>query len=399
MKNKNVLSIIALISSSLLGCSSVSDSGYSINEFDDIPGLLKYYNVPGVSIAIIKDFKIDKLLVYGVKNQSTREPVTQDTLFQAGSISKSVSAIAAMKLSQNGLIDLDEDINNKLVSWTVEENEYTAEEKVTLRRLLSHRAGISIEGFSEAGYYQNEELPSLVEILNGQPPAYSPAVVLDNTPGSAFKYSNEGYLIMQQALIDMTQQPFENIMDETVLEPLDMTSSSFDLFLSEDRIARASAGHDTEGQNILGDYKILPEFAPAGLWTTPEDLAKFLIELQLSLLNQSNTVLAAEVVEEVLTPIGGPVNDEEVNDENYVREFYGLGFRLKEHGDDYKFGHGGATIGFRTRMAAHTRSGAGYVVMTNSLNGVPVYEEIISFIEKAETQDTSQYQINHQLPR
>lgn len=166
VKNRNVCSVITLNSSSLLGCSS--DSRYAVNEFSEIPSLLEFHNVPGVSIVIIRNFKIDQLLVYGVKNQKTLALVTQDTLFQAGSISKSVTAIAALKMSQNGMIDLDEDINNELVSWAVEENEYTNEEKVNFRRLLGHSGGTTVHGFQ--GYSQNETVPSSHEILNGQAP-------------------------------------------------------------------------------------------------------------------------------------------------------------------------------------------------------------------------------------
>ncbi|MBX2839849.1 MAG: beta-lactamase family protein, partial [Gammaproteobacteria bacterium] len=303
MNNRNVYSTIALISGLLLGCSensSFTDSSYPINSFDDIPDLLEYYNVPGVSIALVKDFEIDQLLTYGVKNQNTLAPVTPDTLFQAASMSKSVAAVAAMKMAENGMIGLDDDINNFLLSWKVAENEYTTEEKVTLRRLLSHRAGTTVHGF--AGYSQIDEFPSLVDVLNGQSPANSPAVIVGNTPGSDFSYSGGGFVIAQQALIDIAQQPFEHIVDDTVFQPLAMTNSTFNQFLSEDQIARASAGHDTNGQNHFGDYNLYPEMSAAGLWSTPQDLAKFLIELQLALLNQSNRVLTGNTVEEMIAP-------------------------------------------------------------------------------------------------
>lgn len=363
MQHRKKNSAIVLILSLFLGCSS--DSDYVVNDFNDIPALLEFYNVPGVSIAIIKDFEIDQLLVYGVKNQATLAPVTEGSLFQAASISKSVAAVASMKMSQNEMIDLDEDINHKLISWNVEENEFTTEQKVTLRRLLSHTAGTTVPGFG--GYNQNEEIPSLVEILNGQKPANSPAIVVDNTPGSPFKYSGGGYVIAQQTLIDVTQQPFEDFMYETVLEPLSMTSSSYNQLLSEDRIAKVSVGHYSNGQNILGDYNIYPEMAAAGLWTTPQDLAKFLIELQLSLRNQSNKILTAESVEEMLMPTG-----------------YGLGFNVWKRGNEIHFGHGGANVGFRSLIVAHKTAGIGFVVMTNSDNGSEVISKISSLIKQTE---------------
>lgn len=379
VKNRNVLTTIALISSSLFGCSS--DPGYTVNEYEEIPSLLEYYDVPGVSIAIIEDFKIDQLLTYGVKNRATSAPVNQDTLFQAASISKSVTAVATMKMYQDGMIELDEDINNKLVSWNLEENDYTSEEKVSLRRLLSHTAGTTVHGFR--GYNQNETIPTLQAILDGQTPANSPAIVVDTTPGSLFRYSGGGYVIAQQALMDLTQQPFEDLMNEILLEPLEMTSSSFNLPLSDDRMARTSAGHHIDGQNIVGDYNRYPEMSAAGLWTTPQDLAKLLIELQLSLVNQSNKVLAGEVVEEMLTSTGEPASDP-------VDDFYGLGFNVWKHGDEIHFGHAGVNSGFVSQMTAQKTSGAGFVVMTNGDNGAAVIEEIISLIEREKIQNSSQ---------
>ena len=380
MNNGIVFSIAALVTSSLLGCSSNStfNSGNGLNAFSEIPELMELHGVPGVSIATIKNFKIDKILVFGVKNQNTQDPVTQDTLFQAASMSKSVTAVAAMKMSQNGMIGLDIDINNELVSWSVDENEHTTEEKVTLRRLLSHTAGTTIHGFP--GYHQDEAIPSLIEILNGQSPANTAAIVVDSRPGSQFKYSGGGYVLAQQALIDVTQQPFEDLMNENVLEPLGMTNSSFRQFLSNDNIAKVSAGHNSAGQNIFGDYNKYPEMSAAGLWSTPQDLAKFLIELQLSLLNQSNKVLAGEVVEEMITPIVDP----EFGTSN---SSYGLGFTLWTEGDDEYFGHAGANAGFKSQMIAHRNSGDGAVVMTNGNNGDFVVEEIISFIKKANAQE------------
>lgn len=373
MINWKKYSTIALVLNLLIGCSS--DTDYVVNDFDDIPGLLTHYHVPGVSIAIIKDFKIDQLLVYGERSQVTLAPVTEDTLFQAASISKSVAALAAMKMSQDGMVNLDEDINDILTSWDVEENGFTVDQKVTLRRILGHTAGITVHGFQ--GYSKNDQIPSLIEMLNGQATANSSAIVVDNKPGSGFSYSGGGYLIAQQALIDVTQQTFEDLMSEAVLEPLAMTSSSFGQLLSEDRVASASAGHDANGHNIFADYNFYPELAAAGLWTTPRDLARLLIELQLSLLNQSNTLLASEVVEEMIVPIEGPIFGS-------GNTYYGLGFMVWKEGDEKYFGHGGTNKGFQSQMMAHNRLGMGYVVMTNGDNGESVLKKIGSLIKMSE---------------
>jgi CubicO group peptidase (beta-lactamase class C family) len=135
------------------------------NALSDIPALMDYYKVPGVSIALIKDFQIERLLVYGVRNRTTGELVTVETPFQAGSLSKSVAAVAVLRLAQDGRLFLDEDINNALTSWKLPDNSFTAIQKATARMLLNHTAGTTVHGFD--GYLNTDPLPSLIQVLNG----------------------------------------------------------------------------------------------------------------------------------------------------------------------------------------------------------------------------------------
>jgi CubicO group peptidase (beta-lactamase class C family) len=338
----------------------------SATSLDDIPALLTGYNVPGASIAIIKDFKVDQLLVYGVRDRDTNQPVTEETLFQAASISKSLTSVASAFYVQDGSLSPDEDINRVLTSWQVPENSFTAHEKVTLRRLLSHTAGTTVPGFD--GYQEGEALPSLVQILNGEAPANSEPIVVDQNPGEAFKYSGGGYIIVQQALMDLAHEPFTQILQETVLNPLDMGDSTFYQPLPAARTGNASAGHKADGKVLPGKYNTYPELAAAGLWTTPRDLARFLIEMQLSLNGRSNKILSQEIVKEILAPVGDPG--------------YGLGFRIWPQGDIQYFGHDGENQGFVAFMQADTETGVGAVVMTNSDNGTALVKRIMQIIEK-----------------
>jgi CubicO group peptidase (beta-lactamase class C family) len=355
--------IVALIAG-LAGC---GDDGSGPEDPIDIGSLMEFYGVPGVSVAVIRDFQVDYVEVHGVASRSTLEPVTRNTLFQAASISKPVSAVAAMRLVQEGALDLDTDINTYLTSWQVPENEFVSVEKVTLRRLLSHTAGTTVHGF--AGYSYGESIPTLIQVLDGTPPANSAPIVVDFVPGTDSRYSGGGYVVMQQALLDIEGTTFPEIVWEKVLQPLGMANSTFEQPLPESRLASASAGHYSNGQVVLDDHHIYPEMAAAGLWTTPEDLARFLIELQLSLRGESNRILNQELVELMLTEVGAG---------------FGLGLAVWSHRGEGYFGHGGANEGYRCFMVAHRTDGLGLVVMTNSDSGSDLADAVVALIGERE---------------
>jgi len=256
---------------------------------------MKFHKVPGLSIAVIKDFKIDWARAYGVKDIETNEPVTTETIFQAGSISKSVNAMVAMKKVEQGKLSLDEPINNKLVTWKLPENEFTKTKKVTLRHLLSHTAGTTVHGFP--GYAVTKTVPTVVQVLDGTAPANTAAVRVDFEPGSKFRYSGGGTTISQLAITDIEKKPYPQIAKETVLDPLQMKNSTYSNPLPEDWRKQAASGHKQDGGVVPGKIHVYPEMAAAGLWTTPTDLAKFGIETQLSLAGKSNKVLTKESVD------------------------------------------------------------------------------------------------------
>jgi CubicO group peptidase (beta-lactamase class C family) len=320
---------------------------------------MKFYKVPGLSVAVIKDFKIEWARAYGVKDLQTNEPVTTETLFQAGSISKSVNAMVAMKKVEQGKISLDENINDKLVSWKLPDNEFTAKKKVTLRNLLSHTAGTTVHGFP--GYAIDERIPTLQQVLDGATPANTAPVRVDLEPGTRFRYSGGGTTIAQVAIMDVEKKPYPEIARETVLAPLNMTNSTYSQPLPADWRKKAATGYRGNGSEVEGKIHIYPEMAAAGLWTTPTDLAKFGIEMQLSLAGRSNRVLKKETVETMTTGVMDDV---------------GLGFFIERHGNALYFGHGGADEGFRAEMLVSRDKGYGVVVMANSDNG-QILREVI----------------------
>lgn len=313
---------------------------------------MKFWKVPGVSVAAIKDFKIEWSRSYGVKDIDTKEPVTTETLFQAGSISKPVAAMVALKRVQDGKIALDEDINNKLQTWKLPDNEFTAKKKVTLANLLSHTGGLTVHGFP--GYAVDKKIPTLSQVLDGTEPANTAAVRVDMEPGTKFRYSGGGTTVAQLAIMDIEKKPYPEIAKETVLGPLNMTNSTYSQPLPDDWRKKAASGHKRDGSLVAGKLHVYPEMAAAGLWTTPTDLAKFAIEVQLSYAGRSNKILSKEMTEKMVTPF---------------MEQAGLGFFIDKRGNSVYIGHDGADEGFKALLTMHREKGYGAVVMANSDSG------------------------------
>ena len=339
------------------------DRGMSIQE------RLKFYNVPGVSVAVISDYKVAWAKGYGVMDAGTKLPVTDKTLFVAGSVSKPVAAMGALRLVQEGRLSLDADINEALRSWKLPDNEFTKTKKATLRLILSHNAGLTVHGFR--GYAAGEPVPNMQQILDGEPPANSAPIRVDTEPGKIWRYSGGGLTIMQQALMDVEKKGFSEILKEKVFIPLGMTSSSYEQTLTTARLAMAASGHSADGKVIEGKRYAYPEMAAAGLWTTPTDLAKLAVEEQLSIQGKSNKVLSRETARLMVTPRVKIAEGQNM----------ALGFFLDKN--DRHFGHGGQDVGFICQLTAAVDGGYGAVVMTNSDGQAgPLIMEILAAIAR-----------------
>jgi CubicO group peptidase (beta-lactamase class C family) len=325
---------------------------------------MAHHKVPGMSVAVINNGAIEWARGYGVVEAGRNQPVTPETIFQAASISKPVAAMGALHLVEKGKLNLDEDVNLKLKSWKLPENEFTKEKKVSLRGLLNHSAGTTVHGFR--GYAVNEPVPSLLEVLDGRkPPANSAPVRVDTVPGTKSRYSGGGITVAQSLVIDVTGKPFPEFMKETVLDKIGMGQSTYEQPLPKESTAHAAFAHGRNGKAIEGRWHTYPEMAAAGLWTTPSDLARFAIEIQNSLAGKSNKVLSKEMTAEMLKPLMGD---------------YGLGIETKGEGRSATFGHGGSNEGFRCQMFAYCETGQGAVVMTNGEAGDPLTDEILRSI-------------------
>ena len=323
-----------------------------------ITGRMAELGIPGVSIAVIHKGKIDWARGFGVMERGGL-PVTPDTLFQAASISKPVTAMAVLRMAESKKIDLDTDVNKYLKSWKVPSNSFTGQADVTIRRLLSHTAGMTIHGFK--GYEPGAAIPSLVQVLKGEKPANTQPVTVDTVPGTIWRYSGGGYEVLQLAMQDITGKSFPEFMQEMVLAPFGMTHSTFEQPLPEYRQGEAAAAYRNHGQPVRGRALTHAELAAAGLWTTPSDLAGFIINIQETLSGKSQKLISRETAQMMTTPVLGN---------------YGLG--LQTGGSESKpyFGHGGSNVGFKCKMIAY-KNGDGAVVMTNCDTGIVLIREII----------------------
>jgi CubicO group peptidase (beta-lactamase class C family) len=315
-------------------------------------------HVPGASIAVIHDGKIEWARGFGVTSIGG-SPVTPDTLFQAASISKPVAAMAVLRLVQSGKLSLDTDVNEYLKTWKLPANSFTGKTKVTIRELLTHTAGLTVHGF--AGYASDAALPTLVQVLNGEKPANSAPIRVDTEPGTIWRYSGGGYVVAQQLLQDVTGVPFPKLMRDTVLEPIGMTRSTYEQPLPKNRLAEVATPYRPDGQPVPGGPHVYPEMAPAGLWTTPSDLARYAIEVQKSLSGNSNRVLSAAMVRQMLTP---GLNHQ------------GLGPQVGGSEKHLYFTHGGSNEGYKCDLVAYN-DGDGVAIMTNGDNGGQLASEIL----------------------
>lgn len=360
----------------------------------EVPGTIRdrmmHYRVKGVSIAVIRNYKLEWAKGYGWADEGRRVAATDQTLFQAASISKSLNAVGVLKLAQDKRLDLYNDINYYLyvknpraveaarksgntymlvngaqLSWNFPYDSLSGGKKISIANLLSHTAGLSVHGF--AGYERGADLPTLPQILDGKPPANSKAVRSMYEPGLKFEYSGGGVTISQLIVTDITQQPYDKYMNENVLKPLDMTASTFSPFPPKEKRVLFATGYTASAKEIDGKYHIYPESAAAGLWTNPTDLSKYIIETQLALEGRSAKVLSQQMTKTRLTP--------------YIDKQAALGVFIVDLGGTKYFTHSGSNEGFRSEYYGSMEDGNGVVVMVNSDSG-DIIPEIINSVAK-----------------
>ena len=349
---KEIEDRIALVENSLSGWVASPDSNWNLQE------RMAYHKIPGVSISVIRNYKLEWARGYGWADTSDKRPVTNETLFQAASISKSLNAVGVLKLVKNKKLDLTKDINSYLTSWKFPyDTSKTHNVPITLTHLLSHTAGLSVHGFP--GYKWTDDLPSDDQILDGRKPANTAAIRSEFEPGQKMKYSGGGTTISKKIIMDVTGQAYDEFMAKEVLQPLGMEYSFYTQPPPPRAFPRLATAHYRNGNPIIGKFHIYPEQAADGLWTNPTELARYIVEMQMAFEGRSNRVLSKKLAETMFKPTMGDA---------------ALGVFVETRGQRKYFGHGGANAGFRCQYYGSLNGGDGVVVMVNSDNGAIISE-------------------------
>jgi CubicO group peptidase (beta-lactamase class C family) len=317
------------------------------------------YRVPVVGYAIIKDYKIVAVKTLSI---DPKLRVSNNSLFQAASISKSFSAYGALKLVSEGKLRLDEPVNDQLTTWTIPENKYNKSNPVTLRQMLDMTSGLSVSGFP--GHAQGEKLPTLKEVLEGKPPANTPPIRVFYKPGTQYFYSGGAFQVLEKLIEDSTKQPFKSWMENEILKPLNMDNSIFQYPLNNKLSAVAIPGFLNNGSMIKGGWNNYAIASAGGAWSTPTDIAKFAINISNSYLGKENNLILKSVARQMLS--------------RQKNTDYGLGIVINGDGKTLNFRKAGHNAGYHNEMLMFPNSGDGIVIMTNSENGEYIINYLIS---------------------
>lgn len=327
---------------------------------------MEHYHIPGISLALVHKGKLAFVFTEGIQSTQSNQQVSPETLFQACSISKPFAALISLNLIKEGKFALDQDINTFLKSWKVPTSSLTKEQPVTIRTLLNHTAGFRPGRGYDFGL--KDRIPNITEVLNGKyldgTPLQKSAVVVEFKPGSRWQYSTTGYAVLQQALEDITNRPFEALGNE-FLHKLGMNHSTFTQPLPPKLRGLAANAHDEHGKPFPESWYVIPEVAAAGLWTTPTDLSSFIIEMHNAVAGNKNSPIPPEISKTMLTP---------------YFESFGLGIRVDGVGKNKWFSHGGDNRGYKSLLMSYPYLGEGLVIMTNSDSGFSLAQEIFKAI-------------------
>ena len=335
---------------------------------------MKEYNIPGVSIAVINNFEIEWIKSYGIANVNTQKEVTLETIFEAGSASKTFTATAALQMVENNKVDLNEDVNNKFKTWKIPENDLTQKEKVTLYRLLTHTAGINRPDSMFS--VKDDLIPTLNQVLNGESPALNDPVKVEFTPGTNHQYSNLGYIVIEKLLNDLSGKNLSVLMKENVFNPLEMANSIFN-YPSVEIKKQAAVPHDQEG--IAKETGMHPTATgQGGLMTTPYDLAKFVLELINTYNGKSEKILSNKMAQNM---ISSHLDLDPAKFFGFTGQ--GLGVFLIQNDKDISFVHPGTNApGFVCAMYGIPSTGQGVVIMSNGIQAELLHIELMFFLSK-----------------
>jgi CubicO group peptidase (beta-lactamase class C family) len=317
------------------------------------------YQIQGLSLALINQGEIDWADIYQNTNSPKDPKLTCNSIFQAASLSKPVTFMAALRMHAAGEIDLDKNIQESLKDFEIPQGKQTAENPITFRNLFSHTSGINPGGYQ--GYARDLAMPSDLDVLRASEGVNSPAIEVVTVPNETLAYSGGGYTLAELALQDIFEDEFSNIMKSWMLEPAGMQNSEFTQPLADSEANRVARGYDFSGKELDGGWRNHPEQAAAGLWSNATDLATFLIEIYKGYHGKSS-IFSQEDIKSILS-------DE--------RDGHVYGFIVNRTDDDIALTHYGGNEGYRTGMTINLTSGKGLAYMINSDNGAPLGNELL----------------------
>ncbi|MEC4684468.1 MAG: serine hydrolase domain-containing protein [Nitrospirota bacterium] len=326
-----------------------------------IISLMDQYGVPGVSIALVRKGKPVWSGAYGYADLEHGRKMTVNAVFRVESISKSVTAWGVMRLVEQGLVRLDDPVQQYLGDWKLPESGYT-ERKVTVRRLLSNSAGMPLGTIGEE-FSPQSNMPSLRETL-----ALEARLIRE--PGSGFSYSNAGFHVLELLVEEVTGRDFAEYMKEEILIPLDMHNSGF--AWNETLNTAIPTGYDLQGTPV--PIYVYPAKASGGLFASVEDIARFVSAGMTGPYYTDHAVLGQESIRKLYTPeadISGLFG--------VVADSYGLGYFLENLSDGRQaVWHGGQGHGWMTHFHAVPETGNGIIILTNSQRSWPLIAQVLN---------------------
>lgn len=346
--------------------SSIASSAFASKLDTQLIESMHQFHVPVVGYAIINNGHMTLANTISIDKNIH---VSNNTLFQAASISKPFTTMAALMLTQHNDLLLQQPANHYLTSWKIPQNPFNKKHPVLIKYIMDMTSGLSVHGFT--GYPRNKPMPTPIQLLNGTPPSNTPAVQVFYRPGTKYFYSGGSFQVLQQVITDVTHQPFINHMNKDILKPLDMKNSIFGYpLVNKTFLSRAVPGY-LKGKTlnmVPGGWHNYAGTGSGGLWSTPSDIAKFAMNISNSYLGKNGGMLTPAMAQQML--------------KKRKHTTFGLGVHLGGNKQNLYFSKAGDNLGYKCYMIMFPKLGKGLIIMTNSDNARLLIYHFIALVAK-----------------
>ena len=339
---------------------SITGLKKTYNTFYTVDEVMIKYGLKGLSVAVFENYKLSWTETWGVKDVVSNGKIDVNTAFSAASIAKPITATLLAILEEKGLIDLKIPVDSYLKRWKLPNSKFTKDIDVTLEHLLSHTAGTSQHGFAD--YYVGDNLPTLVQSLEGNLPQNIQEIEFMFRPGSSWKYSGGGYVIAQVAVEDHLGKSLAELANEYLFYPLSLKNTTMKQPNEVGFLENVAKAHDYNGNILRTGIPITPQVAPSGLWTTPTDMATLMIEIQNALKGADTKVISPTVANRITEIVTIDLDAD-----------WSLGWERRYLFANYEwFSHGGSNSGIGGHIYATMQDGNGIAFFGNGPNNVRI---------------------------